>query len=151
MRGLAGAGRRYSRFDQLVTITIIIDPLDVPRYGLTSLLRSTIMAVNGQQPLSSYASTASDAGSSVVQRGFKVTTRKLPILKAEPIDEMTKQLGITPPEMIFGDNLVSIEHIDSGWRIQFTAFEALDQVDKTSQSMLQVAHSKEWQSNRYAG
>lgn len=109
------------------------------------------MAVNGQQPLSPYASSVSDAGSSIVHQGFKITTRKLPILKAEPIDEMTKRLGITPPEMIFGDNLVSIEHIDTGWRIQFTAFEALDKVDKTSQSMLQVAHSKEWQSNRYAG
>ena len=109
------------------------------------------MAVNGQQPLSSYASSAADAGSSMVQQGFKITTHKLPILKAEPIDEMTKQLGITPPEMIFGDNLVSIEHIESGWSIQFTAFGALDKVDKTSQSMLQVAHSKEWQSNRYAG
>ncbi|KAL8784414.1 MAG: hypothetical protein Q9195_009059 [Heterodermia aff. obscurata] len=106
------------------------------------------MAVNGQQPLSPYASSASDGGNSIVQQGFKVTTRKLPILKAEPIDEMTKQLGITPPEMIFGDNRVSVEHINSGWKIQFSAFEALDKVDKTSQSMLQVAHSKEWQSTR---
>ncbi|KAI2787766.1 TIP41-like protein [Penicillium oxalicum] len=80
--------------------------------------------------------------------GFRISTQKLPILKAEPIDEMTKQLGIAPPEMIFGDNHVTIEHQKSGWGIDFNAFDALDRVDKTGQSMLQVAHSKEWQQSR---
>ena len=106
------------------------------------------MAVNGRRVPNSPPSP--DTGNSITQHGFKIVTRKLPILKAEPIDEMTKQLGITPPEMIFGDNSVSIEHTSTGWGIQFNAFDALDRVDKTSGSMLQVAHSKEWQSTRYA-
>lgn len=80
--------------------------------------------------------------------GFKITTRKLPILKAGPIDDMTKKLGIAPPEMIFGDNFASIEHTPSGWRIEFNAFDALDRVDKTGDSMLKVSYSKEWQQNR---
>lgn len=80
--------------------------------------------------------------------GFRITTQKLPILKAEPIEEMTKKLGIAPPEMIFGDNHVTIEHERSGWGIDFNAFDALDRVDKTGQSMLQVAYSKEWQQSR---
>lgn len=87
----------------------------------------------------------------IVQRGFKITTRKLPILKAGPIESMTANLGITPPEMIFGDNVVSVEHLESGWVIEFNSFDALDRVDKTGGSMLQVAHSKEWQSTRYEG
>ena len=62
---------------------------------------------------------------------------------------MTKELGIAPPEMIFGDNLVSIDH-ENGWGIQFNTYDALDRVDKTGGSMLQVAHSREWQSTRYA-
>ena len=108
------------------------------------------MATNRQtQPNSQYPSTA-DAGNSITQHGFKITTRKLPILKAEPIEEMTKNLGIAPPEMIFGDNLVSIDH-EKGWGIQFNTYDALDRVDKTGGSMLQVAHSREWQSTRYAG
>lgn len=82
-------------------------------------------------------------------QGFRVSTQKLPILKAEPIEEMTKKLGIAPPEMIFGDNYVAIEHEHSGWSINFNAFDALDLVDKTGQSMLQVAYSKEWQKSRY--
>ncbi|KZF21565.1 TIP41-domain-containing protein [Xylona heveae TC161] len=89
-----------------------------------------------------------NAGNSIRLRGFTITTRKLPILKAGPIEDMTDKLGINPPEMIFGDNLVAIEHETSGWGIQFNAFDALDRVDKTGQSMLQVAYSKEWQRNR---
>lgn len=82
--------------------------------------------------------------------GFRVSTQKLPILKAEPIEEMTRELGIAPPEMIFGDNYVAIEHEKGDWGINFNAFDALDLVDKTGQSMLQVAYSKEWQKSRYA-
>jgi type 2A phosphatase activator TIP41 len=69
-------------------------------------------------------------------------------LKAEPIEEMTKKLGIAPPEMIFGDNYVTIEHEKSKWGITFNAFDALDRVDKTGSSMLKVAYSKEWQQSR---
>ena len=104
---------------------------------------------NRSDPNSHYPSTA-DAGTSITQNGFKVTTRKLPILKAEPIEQMTTSLGIAPPEMIFGDNMVSIEH-SSGWGINFNTYDALDRVDKTGGSMLQVAHSREWQSTRYDG
>ncbi|KAL8941836.1 MAG: hypothetical protein Q9211_001644 [Gyalolechia sp. 1 TL-2023] len=84
----------------------------------------------------------------ITQRGFRIITRKLPILKAEPIERMTTTLGISPPEMIFGDNFASIEHLESGWGVEFNALQALEMVDKTGHSMLQVAHSKEWQSTR---
>jgi type 2A phosphatase activator TIP41 len=83
------------------------------------------------------------------QHSFKISARKLPISKAQPIDEMSKKLGIPVPEMIFGDNMVSIEHVATGWRLEFNAFEALDQVDKTDKNMLKVAYSKEWSSSRF--
>ena len=108
------------------------------------------MAANGRNAPNSHYPSAADAGNSITQHGFKITTRKLPILKAEPIEQMTTNLGIAPPEMIFGDNLVAIDH-KSGWGIQFNTYDALDRVDKTGGSMLQVAHSREWQSTRYAG
>ncbi|OJJ50452.1 hypothetical protein ASPZODRAFT_126318 [Penicilliopsis zonata CBS 506.65] len=85
---------------------------------------------------------------SITINGFRITTQKLPILKANPIEEMTKKLGITPPEMIFGDNYVKIEYEKGGWGIAFSAFDALDRVDKTGESMLKVAYSKEWQKSR---
>jgi len=90
-----------------------------------------------------------DGVESITQKGFKVSTRKLPILKADPIERMTEKLGITPPEMIFGDNYIRVEHPESGWGIEFNSFDALDLVDKTGDKMLKVAYSKEWQDNRY--
>ncbi|KAF2705667.1 TIP41-domain-containing protein [Pleomassaria siparia CBS 279.74] len=102
-------------------------------------------SLNGA-PLDTHAPGHADT--SITRDAFKITTRKLPILKAGPIDEMTKKLGIAPPEMIFGDNLARIEHIPSGWSLEFNAFDALDRVDKTGASMLEVSYSKEWQKNR---
>ncbi|KAL8919278.1 MAG: hypothetical protein Q9172_005062 [Xanthocarpia lactea] len=104
--------------------------------------------MNGQSDADEPFPLGSNSEKSILQHGFRITTRKLPILKAGPIDRMTAALGIAPPEMIFGDNVVSIEHVESGWKIEFNAFDALDLVDKTGNSMLQVAHSKEWQSTR---
>ena len=105
-------------------------------------------ATNGRQDPNTHFPRGADAGNSITRSGFNITTRKLPILKAEPIDNMTARLKIMVPEMIFGDNSVCIEHPSSGWAIDFNAFDALDRVDKTGESMLQVAHSKEWQSSR---
>lgn len=84
-------------------------------------------------------------------RQWRITTRKSPILKADPIEEMNHKLGIPVPEMIFGDNLVAIEHVGSGWTLDFNTFDALDRVSKTSDGMLQVAYSKEWQKDRSVG
>jgi type 2A phosphatase activator TIP41 len=109
------------------------------------------MAAIEQKSPHSGSPSSIKARSSITQNGFRITTRKLPILKAKPIEQMTAKLGIAPPEMIFGDNLVSIEHLATGWVIDFNTFDALDRVDKTGKSMLQVAHSKEWQSTRYGG
>lgn len=95
--------------------------------------------------------TPTDADLSTVSHteyGFKISARKLPISKAKPIDDMTEKLGIPVPEMIFGDNLLAIEHPESQWRIEFNAFDALDRVDKTDKNMLKVAYSSEWSSSR---
>lgn len=86
--------------------------------------------------------------SSIIQKGFKISTQKLPILKAEPIERMSSALGIAPPEMIFGDNYVLVEHPATGWGISFNAFHALQRVDKTGKERLEVAYSKEWQQSR---
>ncbi|KAI9811670.1 MAG: hypothetical protein M1826_003122 [Phylliscum demangeonii] len=110
--------------------------------GHGSISPATTAAVTTRYP------SRENAGNTFKHRGFQITTRRLPILKAGPIEEMTAKLGITPPEMIFGDNLVSIEDERSGWGLQFNAFDALDRVDKTGQARLTVSYSREWQKNR---
>lgn len=110
------------------------------------------MASNGVAATARFDASFPAAGStpprSITQRGFRISTQKLPILKAEPIEQMTSALGIAPPEMIFGDNYVAIEHATSGWGVSFNAFDALDRVDKTGEQRLKVAYSKEWQQSR---
>ncbi|KAI1144479.1 TIP41-domain-containing protein [Hypoxylon sp. FL0543] len=90
----------------------------------------------------------SQATTSHRQGNFVISSRKLPISKAGPIDAMERSLGIPVPEMIFGDNVVAVEHRPSGWKIEFNAYDALDAVDKTDKNMLQVAYAKSWSASR---
>ena len=51
-------------------------------------------------------SQAARATASHTQGRFRISSCKLPISKAGPIDDMSQRLGIPVPEMIFGDNFV---------------------------------------------
>ncbi|KAI8624391.1 TIP41-like family-domain-containing protein [Xylariaceae sp. FL1651] len=82
------------------------------------------------------------------QGAFLIASRKLPISKAGPIEALEKDIRIPVPEMIFGDNVVSVTHAPSGWRIEFNARDALDAVDKTGDNMLQVAYAGAWSASR---
>ena len=93
-------------------------------------------------------SSPSSATKTHRQYSFLVTTTKLPILKSDPIDALGARLGIPIPEMIFGDNLLSLTHVPSGWSLSFSAEPALDLVDKTGASMLKVAYASEWSATR---
>ncbi|EEH49229.2 uncharacterized protein PADG_05308 [Paracoccidioides brasiliensis Pb18] len=106
------------------------------------------MAADNHHVDTQYPSASLPRNNSITRHGFKISAQKLPILKAGPIDEMTTKLGIAPPEMIFGDNHITIEHQPSGWKLDFNALDALDRVDKTGETMLKVAYSKEWQQSR---
>ena len=106
------------------------------------------MAVNGNGATRYNTAVPSVASPTVFNvADFQITTQKLPILKAAPIDDMTQKIGIQIPEMIFGDNIVAVAH-KSGWCIKFDAFGALDSVDKTGEKRLKVAYSQEWHKSR---
>ena len=106
------------------------------------------MAARGP-PASSGRSSKNGVQSITATNGvWKVTTRKQPILKAEPIEELSNAIGIPIPEMIFGDNFVSITHMKTKWTLSFNAKDALDKVSKTEQGMLQVAVAEEWKKER---
>ncbi|KAG5913048.1 hypothetical protein E4U53_005038 [Claviceps sorghi] len=99
------------------------------------------------EPFPSPAALAA-ATRSHTQGAFTISTRKLPISKAAAIDALTDKLGIPVPEMMFGDNLVSVAHRPSGWTLAFTTPDALDAVDKTDRHMLKVAYARDWESTR---
>ncbi|KAI0816354.1 TIP41-like family-domain-containing protein [Xylaria sp. FL0064] len=106
---------------------------------------NSINSVNEPWPSPDHLAAATNTH---VQGSFVISARKLPISKAGPIEAMEKDLGIPVPEMIFGDNLVSVAHAPTGWRIEFNARDALDAVDKTGANMLQVAYAGEWSASR---
>ena len=55
-------------------------------------------------------------------------------------------LGIPIPEMIFGNNFLSIEHKSSGFKLEFKALPALAMVDQSSTScdLIKVSYAREW-------
>lgn len=79
---------------------------------------------------------------------WRITTAKHAILKAGPIETLSADLSIPIPEMIFGDNIVQITHLPTGWSLNFNARDALDRVSKTEEGMLQVAVAGEWKKTR---
>ncbi len=99
-------------------------------------------------PSAESAESLASATTSHTQGRFCILSRKLPISKSGPIDAMEARLRIPVPEMIFGDNLVAVEHVPSGWRVAFTAVDALDLVDKTDRNMLRVAYAGDWSRSR---
>ncbi|TGZ82176.1 TIP41-domain-containing protein [Ascodesmis nigricans] len=94
-------------------------------------------------------STVRNAGKTLTHKSWCISTSKLPISNSGEIDAMTSALSLTPPEMIFGHNSISLHHLPSGFRILFNSFDALDLVDKTGETgLLKVSYSEQWQRMR---
>lgn len=101
------------------------------------------------QPRFPEPATLLGSDKSWTQGGFTVSTQKQAISKAGPIQKMEARLGIPVPEMIFGDNQVSVLHAASGWRLSFNAEAALNTVDKTGEEgLLQVSYARAWAASR---
>lgn len=108
----------------------------------------TMSSSSAMRPPASPEPDVAQATRTHTQGHFTIASRKLPISKAAPISAMESRLKIPIPEMIFGDNLVSVTHTPSNWSVSFSAEPALDLVNKTGENMLQVAHAKDWTSSR---
>ncbi|CAO3667276.1 unnamed protein product [Rhizopus stolonifer] len=101
----------------------------------------------------------------IILHGWKITSTKAPICNSAEMDksviflkklrpfiecfslcilEFQKDFGLPPPEMVFGNNCVSIEN--EGFKTTFGAYDALSKVDTscTSSENLKVAYADEW-------
>jgi type 2A phosphatase activator TIP41 len=60
-----------------------------------------------------------------------------------------KDFGLPPPEMVFGNNYVTVKHND--FKLVFGAYDALALVDtsSTSSEKIKVAYSEEWTRKRF--
>lgn len=79
--------------------------------------------------------------------GWTISTSKRPISNSREIDNMSDRLTIPIPEMIFGNNFVSVCHIGASIDLRWTAYEALDSVDKNG-TELKVSYSDDWNKTR---
>ncbi|KAG0216071.1 hypothetical protein BGX28_005966 [Mortierella sp. GBA30] len=83
--------------------------------------------------------------SGIAIHDWTVLSHKTSILNSQEIDAASADLGIPIPEMIFGNNFLSIEHT-SGFKLEFKALPALAMVDQSSKSsdLIKVSYAREW-------
>ncbi|CAO3574437.1 unnamed protein product [Mortierella alpina] len=103
---------------------------------------------------STTASTAATAAHTLIKENqtlgiaiqdWTILSHKTSILNSQEIDAASADLGIPIPEMIFGNNFLSIEH-KSGFKLEFKALPALAMVDQSSKSsdLIKVSYAREW-------
>ncbi|KAF9166494.1 hypothetical protein BGX21_003831 [Mortierella sp. AD011] len=86
-----------------------------------------------------------DQTTGIAIHGWEVRSHKTSILSSKEIDAASADLGIPIPEMIFGNNFLSIEH-KSGFKLEFKALPALAMVDQSSKNsdLIKVSYAREW-------
>jgi type 2A phosphatase activator TIP41 len=62
--------------------------------------------------------------------GWSITASTNPISNAFELDELHSYLAIPMPEMTFGRNFLSLQHLPTAWNYSFTAGNALQAVKK---------------------
>ncbi|XP_049447554.1 TIP41-like protein isoform X1 [Epinephelus fuscoguttatus] len=78
---------------------------------------------------------------------WKVTAARNHIMKSKDIERLAEEMNMPSlPEMLFGDNLLRIQHTD-GYGIEFNAFDALKRVNNMEDAV-KVACAQEWQESR---
>ncbi|KAJ1910501.1 Tap42 interacting protein, partial [Mycoemilia scoparia] len=74
---------------------------------------------------------------SISINGWNISTKKRPILENKEIEEYSKILGFNVPEMIFGNNYLTVKHGDKEI-INLNALDALKMVDTGPDSAKKV-------------
>lgn len=78
---------------------------------------------------------------------WTVTAAQNHIMKSKDIERLSEEMSMPSlPEMLFGDNVLRIQHID-GYGIEFNAIDALKRVNNMEDSV-KVACAQEWQQSR---
>jgi len=82
--------------------------------------------------------------------GWNVKFQKRPLLASDEYERWVEEIGLTSlPEMVFGHNYVSLQHVESGFEYHFNAREALDLVDKNASS-IEVGYADHWKNSKIA-
>ncbi|GAA5887718.1 hypothetical protein JCM6882_001507 [Rhodosporidiobolus microsporus] len=94
---------------------------------------------------------------SIALNGWTVTSTKLPILSIPEADAASDALDLALPEIIFGNNALTLRHEESGLQIRWDAREMLAAVKKgegwdkvRGAGAVSVAHAEEWKRGQSA-
>ncbi|CEG79445.1 hypothetical protein CU097_010565 [Rhizopus azygosporus] len=103
------------------------------------------MSANGTSPVYIKEGTIREGlTQGIVLHDWKIISKKAPICSSSEMEKIQQDFGLPPPEMVFGNNLISLEKGE--FKICFTAYDALSKVDtsSTSSENLKVAYAEEW-------
>ena len=117
------------------------DPEVVPLASTSAmppLLARRVQLVFGTQPLTTMATTdlpehkvlESPNSRTILINDWEITASTNPISNAFELDQMHAQLNVPLPEMTFGNNYLTLQHLPSTWAYIFTAEHALRAVKK---------------------
>ncbi|CEI87340.1 hypothetical protein RMCBS344292_01757 [Rhizopus microsporus] len=107
------------------------------------------MSANGTSPVYIKEGTIREGlTQGIVLHDWKIISKKAPICSSSEMEKIQQDFGLPPPEMVFGNNLISLEKGE--FKICFTAYDALSKVDtsSTSSENLKVAYAEEWTRKR---
>ncbi|KAJ3168639.1 hypothetical protein HDU88_001532 [Geranomyces variabilis] len=82
-------------------------------------------------------------------RGWRITTSKVAIFNSAELDRAAQELSVPNPEMLFGNNHLTLTHEASGVNITFRAVDALKRVDASPNAAegIKVAVAAHWTKN----
>ncbi|GAA5922454.1 Tip41p [Sporobolomyces koalae] len=87
----------------------------------------------------------------ITRADFRIESTKLPILTIPESDEASNELDLALPEIIFGNNKLSIKHEPTGLELNWNTRDMLRGVkkgqgweDQPGSGALRVAHADEW-------
>ncbi|KAI8869052.1 TIP41-domain-containing protein [Ramicandelaber brevisporus] len=110
-----------------------------------------------------YTVTKDRCGHSIEIAGWKITTVHGPISGADDLDQLSNELGLPLPEMVFGSSSLSLHHVPSSFRYEFNTKDALKRVDAVNPptfgppdaasssvtiDRIEVASAKAWSKDR---
>ncbi|GAA5876006.1 hypothetical protein JCM16303_006990 [Sporobolomyces ruberrimus] len=88
---------------------------------------------------------------SIQLSNYRIESTKLPILTIPQADQASSDLDLALPEIIFGNNRLSIKHKPSGFGLEWNTLDMLKGVKKgqgwekePGSGALRVAHAEEW-------
>ncbi|TFK43812.1 TIP41-like family-domain-containing protein [Crucibulum laeve] len=89
---------------------------------------------------------------SIEIHGWRITSSTNPISNANDCDALQALLGVPLPEMTFGSNFLTLEHVPSSWKYSFSTEEALKAVKRgeleEGDGGVKVGYADKWLQSR---